>query len=53
MTPLIGCSRQIGKARMLTEMLREALSGGKEVAPVVDAPQPEGYDPVAECRPNP
>ena len=47
MTSLIVVSSQTGNTRKLAETVRDALPGDKEMAPIENAPPPEGYDLVA------
>ena len=47
MTSLIVYSSQTGNTRKLAETVRDALTGDKEMAPIENAPPPEGYDLVA------
>jgi flavodoxin len=47
MTSLVVYSSQTGNTRKLAETVRDALPGKTEMAPIEEAPQPEGYDLVA------
>lgn len=47
MTTLIVYSSQTGNTRKLAETLRDCWPGETEMAPVDEAPQPQGYDCVA------
>ena len=47
MTSLVVYSSQTGNTRKLAEVVYASLPGMKEMAPIDEAPRPEGYDLVA------